>query len=1282
MGQGAPLNSARSIAALYVSSDLMNGQALNGQTNLENYVVEAIVNRWFTDQVTSNIVTVQQGWNSEEFVLMPNGSYSSPVGSASILDVNGGNLRYRTKSGVTMTFNGNPTATSGPVYIASLTTAGGASVNFSYAGGNLIGVSNSATGHSLSINYSGSQISSVWDGTGRSVSYTISGGNLTQFTDAQQNSTTYSYDTSGAYDTAGHLTQIFYPSNPTNAFLTNYYDGLGHVWKQQDANKNTSQVFASGSRMEIDDAAGNRHVYINDPLGNVLEEIQDYGNASHLNATTVNVYNAQSLLVSKTMPEGNSTTYTYDSLFNPTTITQYPKPGSGLSAVQQTITYIQPVSALPNFEAPYQVTDAKGNVTTYKYDSYGNVIEIDQPAVPKPGAPAAQPTSLFTYTSIGMMQTATDPEGRVTRYDYFSGNADQVQKMTVDYGRLNYITQYTYDNYGNVCMVTDPNGNVTTTVHDALGRVTEEDAPNALSITKYDYYPNGQVKDVYREQNTPSVSSPATCNTNSTETSPVWETTTYTYTPTNKVYQITDPLGNTTTTAYDGDDRVYTVTKPVSSSQYRVSVSTYDALSRPYQISVGTGASTSAAVASAAVQATSAYTLNGRQKSITDANNNLTGMTYDGFDRLSSTIYPDSTTEQFQYDANNNVTQKTTRSGQTISSSYDALNRVQTKTPQGEAAGTVTYGYDYSGRMLQASDGSNSTPSQIGYDTAGRANSFTDQLGQNTQVAHDGAGNQTEVVWPAGTSGTGSYSVNYKYDAMNRMQYVNEGGTNHLLAQYSWDALSRTQSIAYGDGTSDAYSQYDAGDNLRTLTQTYNGSNSSVTFNYTWLMNHQLNLAGVNNPLFQYLPQAGTVSYGTANADNELTTMTASLGSATMTYDGNHNLTYDGFNTLGYDVENRIVQAENGVWGTSTYLYDPLGHRKQKVVGVNTATSVATDFVLAGGQEIADYYETSATWRLTVRGAGGLPLVTVVPAAGGGSEEIVYVHHDVKGSTVALTVPGSSGAADTYTYSEYGQPQSGSWMAYEYAGYRYDSETGLYYMPARYYSPALGRFVQADPVGFRGGMNLYAYAGNDPVNLMDPMGLTPDGSYEQKYTITLSETIATPFMGLFGVPTLTVSASSTETSGICSCTTAGAGPSPQEIAEMAQLAAQSLILPLDVLDGNEAGAWRSAMLIISNQTLLAAQTGNSSMSLADAEEKAAMYNSISTPMGILTALFSQNANLGEGASLANAAYNAQNELDEMAESGGTTAGAVAMSAELYSLVIDEVQIGAHQLCPQ
>jgi RHS repeat-associated protein len=143
-----------------------------------------------------------------------------------------------------------------------------------------------------------------------------------------------------------------------------------------------------------------------------------------------------------------------------------------------------------------------------------------------------------------------------------------------------------------------------------------------------------------------------------------------------------------------------------------------------------------------------------------------------------------------------------------------------------------------------------------------------------------------------------------------------------------------------------------------------------------------------------------------------------------------------------------------------------------------------------------------------------------VPAAGGGSEEIVYVHHDRKDSTVALTEQGGGGPAETYTYSDYGAPQSGTWLAYQYAGYRYDSETGLYYMPARYYSPALGRFLQADPSGVQGGLNLYAYAENDPVNLADPTGLTPDGG---GIAITLSESVPTWFMGIFGVPSLTVS---------------------------------------------------------------------------------------------------------------------------------------------------------------
>jgi len=58
-----------------------------------------------------------------------------------------------------------------------------------------------------------------------------------------------------------------------------------------------------------------------------------------------------------------------------------------------------------------------------------------------------------------------------------------------------------------------------------------------------------------------------------------------------------------------------------------------------------------------------------------------------------------------------------------------------------------------------------------------------------------------------------------------------------------------------------------------------------------------------------------------------------------------------------------------------------------------------------------------------------------------------------------------------------------------FTGRNYDSETGLYYYRARYYSSYIGRFLQTDPVGYAGGLNLYTYVGNNPLNWIDPFGL-------------------------------------------------------------------------------------------------------------------------------------------------------------------------------------------------
>jgi len=84
---------------------------------------------------------------------------------------------------------------------------------------------------------------------------------------------------------------------------------------------------------------------------------------------------------------------------------------------------------------------------------------------------------------------------------------------------------------------------------------------------------------------------------------------------------------------------------------------------------------------------------------------------------------------------------------------------------------------------------------------------------------------------------------------------------------------------------------------------------------------------------------------------------------------------------------------------------------------------------------------------------------------------------------------------ERYSYDVFGEPNTTSSIGnpYMFTGRRYDIETGLYYYRARYYKPEIGRFLQTDPIGYEGGLNLYAYVQNNPVMFTDPLGLLTPG---------------------------------------------------------------------------------------------------------------------------------------------------------------------------------------------
>ncbi|CAB5617079.1 Cell wall-associated polypeptide CWBP200 [Pseudomonas putida] len=198
--------------------------------------------------------------------------------------------------------------------------------------------------------------------------------------------------------------------------------------------------------------------------------------------------------------------------------------------------------------------------------------------------------------------------------------------------------------------------------------------------------------------------------------------------------------------------------------------------------------------------------------------------------------------------------------------------------------------------------------------------------------------------------------------------------------------------------------------------------------------------------------------------------------------------------TFAYDCENRLVRAETLVNGKlesrGEYRYDSLGRRVAKQAEINGQVEQKR-FLWQGLRMLRE--ETPGQSILYVYEPGSYAPLARVDQTEGEEQKLYYFHTDQIGTPLELT-DSDGKIVWQATYRSWGSVEqvavSEVDQSLRFQGQYFDSETGLHYNTYRYYAPDVGRFMSPDPIGLRGGFNLFRYNLN-PIMWIDPAGLAP-----------------------------------------------------------------------------------------------------------------------------------------------------------------------------------------------
>lgn len=841
-------------------------------------------------------------------------------------------------------------------------------------------------------------------------------------------------------------------------------------------------------------------------------------------------YDNNANLLSKKDFGGQLTCYAYDLTRNlevvrvegfDSTVTSCPSPLITYTPAAGTRERVIATQWHSTFRQPTLITES-GRTTAYTYDSNSNPLTKTITDT----ATSTSRTWIWTYDSYGRVLTEGGPRtdvSDVTTYTYYTCTSGfECGQLHTATNALNQATTYnTYDAHGQPLTITDPNGVVTTLTYDLRQRLTSRTVGG--ETTTLEYWPTGLLKKVRQPGGdwlaytydgahrltriddseghyivyTLDNMGNRTAENAYDPTGMLRRTHTRVYNSLNQLWKDVNAAGTaavTTEYAYDANDNQTSISAPL----LRQTGQLYDELNRLKQITDPASGVTQFA-----------YDAQDQLVSVTDPRNLVTSYQYNGLGDLTQLTSPDTGVTVNTYDSGGNLSTSTDARSAVAEYAYDALNRV-TEVDYGDQlieyvydAGTYGKGrltgasdadhaigwtYDALGRVTAKAQTVGAVTHTVGYGyTAGRLTSLTTPSGQSVAYGYGAHGQITSIsingtpllhsalYEPFGpvagwTWGNGSYAVR-TYDTDGRITQVDSGG----LKTYAYDDASRLTGLTDTVNAANSWTYaYDALDRLT------GGTSSAITRGWTYDAN--------GNRLSESGTAPSTYTYTIPADSNRIASISGALA-RTYGYDAaGHTTGYAGA-TFTYNQRGRMSSATVG-GNTATYTYNALEQRAKRVGPSGTTLYVHDE----AGHLLGEYDGSGGLIQETVW-LGDIPVATLRPSGGG--IEVFYVHTDHLNTPRLVTRPSDNAERWRWDSDPFGtnlpdeDPAGLGAFAYSlrFPGQLFDGLLGLHQNYFRDYDPATGRYIQSDPIGLHGGVNIYAYVGGNPFSYTDVLGL-------------------------------------------------------------------------------------------------------------------------------------------------------------------------------------------------